>query len=462
MDAVFLKLVNMSITASWLILAVVLMRLLLKKAPKWITCALWVLVAVRLVCPVSPESALSLIPSNETIPEEIFFYEGTQQHNPAWIDIIDNPVLSQGVSLPTGHSVSVVQTRFVLWTLIWLIGMAALLLYALISCLRLKRRVEASIPVRENVFACDEVQSPFILGVVRPRIYVPSSMKGETLDYVMTHETAHIRRHDHWWKPFGYLLLTIYWFNPLCWLAYVLLCRDIELACDEKVVRALDRDGRAAYSQALLDCSFPRRKIAACPLAFGEVGVKERVKSVLNYKKPAFWIVAAAVIACIVIALCFLTNPFSDRSLSGKLGVSMDMAVKEYNHTIYTNGKFTAVDYDVLRISEEKGKTTVYAWVYYGEYSFDGTEVKTESASHIPTAVTFDTSAADDGSSTYDVIEYWIPGDGSDYAKDIRDKFPLALQAKAFDTSGAARQKEKCLQAARDYYDAVGLFRQAE
>ena len=452
MSDVFLKLVNLSIAASWLILAVILVRFLLKKAPKWISCVLWALVAFRLVCPFSLESALSLIPSSETINTSHYT---ARPYIQSGIDIIDNTANSylgshyfEGVTVAPNDSplnpINVIST-------IWIIGIAVMLLYALISYIRLKKSVGVSIPVKDNIFACDEVKSPFILGIIKPLIYVPSSMEGETLDYVITHEMTHIKRRDHWWKPFGFLLLAVYWFNPLCWLAYILLCRDIEMACDEKVIRDLDNDRKAAYSQALLDCSFPRRSIAACPLAFGEVGVKERVKSVLNYKKPAFWIIAVAVVACIITAVCFLTNPMS---LSGKLGVSMDMAVAEQNRSSHTEGNFIAADYDILRIKKGKDKTTVYAWVYYAEYSFDGSDVKTKSSSHIPTAVTFDTSADGSDSSTYDVIEYWIPRDGSYYAGDIREKFPMLLWGKAFDVSGAGLQKEKCLQAARDYYGA--------
>lgn len=187
--------------------------------------------------------------------------------------------------------------------------MIALLLYAFISYMKLRRTVRASIPLEDDILTCDEVKSPFILGVIKPIIYVPSSMSGETLKYVITHERAHLKRCDHLWKPFGYILLTVYWFNPLCWIAYILLCKDIEMACDEKVIRDMDHNGKAAYSQALFDCNFPRKRIVACPLAFGEVGVKERVKSVLNYKKPAFWMIALAFISIIVFVVLFLTNP---------------------------------------------------------------------------------------------------------------------------------------------------------
>ena len=310
MSTVFLKILNMSITASWLILAVVLVRLLLKKAPKWIPCLLWGLVAIRLVCPFSFGSIFSLIPSNETIPTNI-----TVQQEPAinsGITIVNdviNPVIAESFTPAPTDSVNPLQIIIPVAAIVWVSGIVIMLAYALISYIKLKKTVSVCVPVGERILSCDEVKAPFILGVFRPVIYVPSSMTGETLDLVIRHEAAHLQRHDHWWKPLGYLLLAIYWFNPLCWIAYILLSRDIEMACDEKVIRDMDKDEMAAYSQALLDCSFPRRRIAACPLAFGEVGVKERVKGVLNYKKPAFWIILIAIIACIVLAVCLMTDP---------------------------------------------------------------------------------------------------------------------------------------------------------
>ncbi len=304
MSAVFLKVLNMSITASWLIMAVVLTRLILKKAPKWIPCLLWGLVAIRLICPFSFESVLSLIPSTETIPTNI-----AQQHEPAissGITIVNevvNPVVAESFTPAPTDSANPLQIVIPVAAIIWIAGIVIMLAYALFSYLKLKKTVSVCVPAGERILACDEVKAPFILGVFRPVIYVPSSMGGKTLEHVIRHEKAHLQRHDHWWKPLGFLLLSVYWFNPLCWIAYILLCRDIEMACDEKVIRDMDKDDMAAYSQALLDCSFPRKRIAACPLAFGEVGVKERIKGVLNYKKPAFWIILIAIVACIVLAV---------------------------------------------------------------------------------------------------------------------------------------------------------------
>ena len=320
MSGLFLKILNLSITASWLILAIIIIRQLMRKMPKWIVCALWALAAFRLICPFSFESALSLIPSSETVPYDIAIKaEPAIDSGLSSVNNIINPLIADSFTPDPAASANPLQIVIPLISLVWIIGMIVMLLYAFVSYCRLIKTVQISVSVKDNILACDEVKSPFILGIIKPVIYVPSFMSGETLDCVINHEKAHIQRHDHWWKPLGFLLLTIYWFNPLCWAAYILLCRDIEMACDEKVVRDMDNYQKAAYSQALLDCNFPRRKIAACPLAFGEVGVKRRVKSVLNYKKPAFWIIVLGIIVCVVVSICFLTDPADISSAKGNL-----------------------------------------------------------------------------------------------------------------------------------------------
>lgn len=453
MSDVFLKILNMSITAGWLILAVILVRLLLKKAPKWILCLLWGLVAIRLVCPFSFESVLSLIPSSETILANIAAQqEPSINSGIAIINKVINPVITESFAPAPLASANPLQIVIPIAAAVWIAGIVVLLAYALISFLTLKKTVSVCVPVGERILACDYVNAPFILGVFRPIIYVPSFMRGETLDHVIRHENAHLQRHDHWWKPLGFLLLAVYWFNPLCWIAYILLCWDIEMACDEKVIRDMDKDDMAAYSQALLDCNLPRKRIAACPLAFGEVGVKERVKGVLKYKKPAFWIILIAVVACIVLAVCLISDPFSSKTLPEKLGISMDMAVAEHYHSDHTEGHFAAVGYEVLKVSESANKITVYALVLYEEYSFDGDDVALESGAWGPAAITFDIASGGDGSSSYDVIEYWEPRGGSYYADDIRAKFPMSIRKKALDNSGSDVQHEKCLQTAREYY----------
>ena len=314
MNEFFLKIINMSISASWLIFAVLILRLVLKKAPKWVNVLLWGIVAIRLICPFSFESALSLIPSAETFPKKII--SGPSFDVQSGITPVDNRINDylgdryfEGVTVPANNG----NTIMTILTIVWTIGILLLVAYTVISYWRLHREIDTAVRYKDNIFQSENVSSPFVLGLIKPRIYLPFKLDGQDMEHVVAHEQAHIRRKDHWWKPLGFLLLTIHWFNPLMWLAYVLLCRDIELACDEKVIKELGNEQRADYTQALVACSVNRRMIAACPLTFGEVGVKERVKSVMNYKKPAFWVIIIAVIICVGVAACFLTNPKQDR-----------------------------------------------------------------------------------------------------------------------------------------------------
>ena len=313
MNELFLKIINMSISASWLVLAVLILRFVLKKAPKWINVLLWGIVAIRLICPFSFESTLSLIPSAETIPLNIGMdTTPTINSGISAINNAVNPIISQSNTPMAGASVNLLQITIGIYEYIWIFGMIALALYTAISYWRLRRKVDTAVRYKDNIFQSENVSFPFVLGIIKPRIYLPFKMNGQYLEYVVAHEQAHICRKDHWWKPLGFLLLMIHWFNPLMWLAYVLLCRDIELACDEKVIKELGNEQRGDYTQALVACSINRRMIAACPLAFGEVSVKERVKSVMNYKKPAFWVIIISVIVCVGVTVCFLTNPKQD------------------------------------------------------------------------------------------------------------------------------------------------------
>lgn len=310
MEELFLTVVNLSLTAGWLVLAVLALRLLLRKAPRWSFCLLWGLVALRLMFPFSLESSFSLIPSAQPLPREILSTATPQiQSGIPAVNSAVNPILQEALAPAAGASVNPTQVWSFLLSRIWLAGMAGLLLYALVSTLLLKRRLATATLLEDNIRQSEQVGSPFVLGLFRPVIYLPYHIAEEDLTYVLAHERTHIRRLDHWWKLLDYVLLSIYWFNPLMWVAYVLFCRDLEGACDEKAIRTLDQQARKGYSTALLNCSIHRRPAAPCPLAFGEAGVKSRVKAVMHYKKPAFWIVVIALIACIIAALCFLTSP---------------------------------------------------------------------------------------------------------------------------------------------------------
>jgi len=350
-ENLFLDVLNLSITAGWLIAAVLLVRLVIRKrAPKWICCLLWGMVGLRLVLPFSLESALSLVPSRETvIPESVYGEVALpvtppENHEPvvpptvpddnvpddnvpdmpvintypeeyihSGIGIIDNKVnpIIQSTATVTenGKETNILQTVTKIGSIVWVCGMAALAAYAVINYLLLKKRISFSVPEGKDIRKSEAVGSPFILGFFRPRIYLPFGLSAETEAHVIAHERAHLKRKDHWIKPIGYAVLTLHWFNPLVWAAYILLCRDIEYACDEKVVKNMSAEARKAYAEALLECGVSRSMIAACPVAFGEIGVKTRVKNALNYKKPLFWVMILAVVICAAVAVLFLTSP---------------------------------------------------------------------------------------------------------------------------------------------------------
>lgn len=314
METVFLTFLNRSITASWLVLVVILIRFLLKKSPKGIRCILWIFVGIRFICPFSFESVLSLIPNAQTIHPDIV-YSQTPAINtgiPAMNNIV-NPIISKSFAPSAGASANPLQIYTFIASIVWITGILLMALYAAINYFKLYRKVREGVELKDHIWLCDYIDTPFILGIIRPRIFLPSVIKQQQMEYVIAHEKAHLARHDHWWKPLGFLLLTLYWFNPLCWIAYYLLCKDIELACDEKVIKNFDIHNKKAYSEALLNCSVTHHTIAACPLAFGEVSVKERIQTVLNYKKPTFRILITAVLVCIIVGICFLTNPKEEK-----------------------------------------------------------------------------------------------------------------------------------------------------
>ena len=298
MTSLFIKMLSISITASWIVLAVILLRFALRRAPKWLHCVLWVIVALRLLLPVVPQSRISLIPRDLTVQQTVQTDVAPQVAQP-------EPDLPIDTEEPADSQSHILQ----LLSKAWIGGIGAMLLYGAVSYLRLRWQVRVALRQDRNVYICDQIYTPFVLGVFRPRIYVPSGIEEDRLQHILAHENAHIRRRDHWWKPLGFVLLAVYWFNPVLWLGYILLCRDIECACDEKVVAQMDDREKKQYSETLLVCSIHRRMVLACPVAFGEIAVKDRIKGVLNYKKPAFWIVVVSVVTCAVMAVCFLTDP---------------------------------------------------------------------------------------------------------------------------------------------------------
>ena len=363
----FVGTLNLAVAASWLIVVILLLRPLLKKfAPRWVLCALWAVVAVRLVCPVMLHSDLSvyrLAGDAVNANGQVTYFEdtgfcGDVSYRPATLlPGVSTPTVTPSTvddSAPEVSADAVVQpstpSRSVdmnLLSIAWAVGVYIIVMAALAGYLSLRSQVAASIPLEGNVYLCDNIKSPFILGVLRPRIYLTSGMDEAARDCVLRHERAHLRRWDHVWKPLGFVLLAVYWYDPLVWLAYILFCRDMELACDERVIRDMAAEERAAYSQALLDCSQGRRWVAACPLAFGEVGVKTRVKAVLWYKKPGFWVSVAAVLVCIAVAVCFLTNP------KGAGNEEPDLSLANYK-----NVATLAYQTDTVTVTQANGTVT--------------------------------------------------------------------------------------------------------
>ena len=467
MQILFLRMLNMSLTAGWLVLAVILIRSLFKGAPKAFRVILWGLVGIRLMLPFSVESTFSLLPPTETIPMDIVeMGDVLPNHEPEGLpdDGAKETVgaIIGGETEQTGDDVELpentapyepntpvkhpIQKLVAAGVMLWLSGMAIMTGYAVISYLRIHRKVSEAVPFKDNILLCDHIDTPFILGMIRPRIYLPSAMAESDLVYVIAHEQSHLSRKDHWWKPIGFILLTVYWFHPLLWVAYILLCRDIELACDERVIREMGVDIKKSYSDALINCSVPRKMVTACPLAFGETGVKNRIKSVLNYKKPTFWAVIAAMVISVAVVLCFLTDP-AENPLNERLQVLIDCAIASHNQSEKSGENFCCVDWEVLGTERKGNRLTVYLWTFYQEYSYDK-GIKEESGSHIPVAITVEKK---DGS--YITMEYWMPRDGSYWVQDIRDKFPVYLWGKATDSQRYVKEQQAaCDRMAEEYF----------
>lgn len=440
MSVLFLTILNMSITAGWIVLAVLVLRLIFRKVPAWIRVIFWVLVAVRLVCPFSVESILSILPSGQTISTHILT-EPIPSVNTG-VPLLDgmlNPILGESLAPQVGDSVNPLQVLVPVVAVLWLIGAAVLLAYGMVRYVGLARKVSTAVLLRDSIYQTEQVSFPFVMGIWKPKIYLPFSIGPQEAEYVIAHEKAHIHRGDPQWKLLGFLLLAVYWFHPLMWVAYELFCRDVEFACDEKVVKSLSAQERADYSQVLFNCGVGQRKLGAMPLAFGEVGVQQRIKTILQYKKPRMWIIAGAAVVLVTAAVCLLTDPLVKdiTDLDDQLQVFLDMRVAEHNGSQNREVDFSAISYDVMEIQESDDETTLYAWIYYVEYDEKGGQLEKISASHVPTVIT----VRKDGSQ-YELMEYWIPGDGSKFQDDIQGKFPRRLWFRAMDSQRSIQKQQ--------------------
>ncbi len=506
MSTVFLRCINLSISAGWLILAVLALRPALRKAPRWICCLLWMLVGLRLLCPFTLHSPLSLIPSARTIPDDIL-----QSPAPAissGIPVLDaqlNPLISASFTPTPEASVNPLQIITSVAACIWLMGVIAMLLYLGASFIRLRLKMRTATLLEGNVRRSEFADSPFILGIFRPQIYINYGLSGDELAYVLAHEQAHLARRDHLLKPLAFLILSIYWFHPLVWLSYVLFCKDIELACDERVIRGLDDDLRKSYSLTLLSCAESRTRrrsghrsaIGTCPLAFGELNIKERVLRIKNYRRPAPFFVAAAIAVCAVTALCFLTSPdvpeekthidgteaqdspastteavFPDGqysfpppafTLSQEEIDAITDAILSHNHSASAINRnhsaaqdaFSCCSFVLLSKAEStsfrQNKThdvIYYGWALYQEYAVSSQGIREIAGSHVPVELTFELSNDHHQwlpsqsvplglyleDPGYVLKEYWTPGEGSRFREDIQERFPTSVREDALDS----------------------------
>ena len=371
MDKLFITIVNNGLVASWIILVVIVLRKLLNRIPKWVNCLLWGLVAIRLAVPFSIESIFSLIPSAKPVPADIEYAKipkiDSGMHA---VNTVINPVLENHFAVKEIASVNPIQVIIFISSYIWMIGVIGLLIYAFVSFIMLKRQVKNAQAIDKGIFRSETIDSPFILGFVKPSIYIPDYLDDEAYICVTEHEKAHIKRGDFIWKPFGFLILSVYWFNPLCWFAYIMLCKDIEYACDEKVTKDKDKNWKATYCQVLLDCSSKRKMIAACPVAFGEVSVKDRIKFVIRYKKPTLGMIVLAFVACIVVGICFLTNPKTTEISDDIIDAGSDIALEE----------IAEKESDTTHLTEQAENEEILGGGSYSSRNPDKTEQTTEQA----------------------------------------------------------------------------------
>lgn len=445
----FFNLLNMSVTACWLILAVILFRLVIKKSPKWINCLLWGLVGLRLVLPFSIESIFSLIPSADIVPEKYFYYEGAALENTVSFDVVSNPnpAFDGNVVYETSTSVDRLQLFDMKATLVWFIGVCILAIYAFVSCLRIYLKIREKARLSGNIYICDNIDTPFIFGITKPKICLPSSMAEEDREFVIYHEKAHLKRKDFLWKPLGFIMLTVYWFNPLIWVAYILFCRDIEAACDEKVIKERGNVIKKEYSLALINCSVSRKLVTACPLAFGEVGVKGRVKSILNYKRPTFWVIAISIVICFIVSLFFFTSP--EKQVSDDLKSFVDSEIIATQKNNYDNNNYSCVSWDAIDIKNDGNNTTLYIRFTYQEYSQKDGEISLETATHCPAVI-----EVKDSGNKYELVSYREAEDGSEYVNSIQDMFPMYLWSKVFDEQEyLEKQDAKCYISAMQYFN---------
>ena len=456
MNGFLLTLLDMSLVSSFLILAVLFLRFVCKRAPKAIICLLWALVGIRLLCPFTFESPLSLVPESEPITyiaqkaeENDTAVKGVEKINR---DVVSYDTAEGSVVVASKASPKPYGWDYVLKALpfVWAGGIAVMVVLSLVSYVKLKRSIIVSVCVGDNIWRCDGIKSPFILGIIRPRIYVPSHLNDDEVEVVVKHEKAHLRRLDHIWKPLGYLILTLHWFNPLVWIAYAMLCRDIEGACDEYVIRKMSKEDKKLYSETLLSCSVSRHLLTACPVAFGEISVKERIRSVLSYKKPALWIIITALSLSALVAVLFMTDPVTQKTSGFDTPEELiHQVILNQEENGIRNEDFICEVHEILDVEEiNPTKSTYYMWVSYGEFSEDNGELNHNRGGMYPVSITV--KQQDDMS--YTLVEYWRASEGNLYSDSIKAEFPAHLHNRVLYGTSHLSLDDKLMKLAKEHF----------
>lgn len=455
MEKLFLEILNMSITASWIALAVIIVRLLFKNLPKSFNTVLWAFVGIRLVLPFSFKSSLSVIPSADTISQDIIYSETpTIQSGIPAINSAVNSALADTFTPQVGASANPLQIVTYIATVLWILGIALMLIYALVSYIKIKKEVSERLLVSKNVYVCDRISSPFILGVIKPKIYLPSDINESDISFVTAHEKTHIKRLDHIWKPLGFLLLAVYWFNPVLWLSYILLCKDIEFACDEKVLKQMGEDNKKAYANALVNCSAKQRLVTACPVAFGETDVKGRVKNMLKYKKPAVIVVIISVILSVLIAVCVLTDPESELTqANADIDAAVSQAILDINSERNWAGECFTEGHIIFGVSEDEKNCKVYMVERFSSFGFENGWFMSQGGHTVPCVMTFKVT---DNGYVYDDVEY--AEDGSGNASSIKAMFPEEYESRALSITENESNLlwQQCVKQAESYLEKIG------
>ncbi len=486
-ERLLIQIFNLSLSASLVAVIVFALRLLLKKTPKIYSYILWVIVFVRFLCPFTIQSAINLIPiKNKTITytdpftERIIINSGIRG-----LDIAAHNAINSNAVLPVlKNNINFLELLLNASSVIWLIGMITILLIAVLRYIQLKKKLRTATRLNIGmcggceVFETDQIDSPFLMGLIKPKIYVPLGMNEQDLSYVLLHELIHRKRKDYIVKPFCFLAVVLHWLNPMVWVSFHMLVKDMEMSCDEAVIKKNKEDIRTKYSTALLQISMKQSGLFL-PIAFGESSTKDRIKNILNFKKPAAWLGVWAVIILAAISIMFLTsekaaegnsdnnivdnvklsqvekdsleelienlNPYIGDNIrysriieSKELENSLTKAIMDFNKLDYTNSIFKTEDHIILGDENRENSVTVYAMVLYQEYGYEAGEIKDIAGNHVPAAITFEIGK--DG--VYMLKEYWIPKDGSYYLPSIREKFPATIAKNAIDTQQYIKQQQ--------------------